>query len=296
MKYAKFVKMGGELIEASCADYKDYYGVIVCPHCGEPVFLRKEHERQTPKSGKPVTVKVQASFVHHKAVPEVSVCEMRVGNYSPEYVMQVAGKARNQRIRVLELSMWKYIKTNLSLDFGDYAAAIKDLQVHSYERKLVNLAKDIIEKPITPEVLAELVDALALDSFKEALDPIRTTPDDEKALNNFLSLRKKDWTFHRKIAQEALSVFSQSALLKKVRERFLACICNRSMLQQANPKFFRLDNIRVGSDLWLEEVARYILTTVTVVFLTVDWISVFDATEKQENRQSRGFATKNRSC
>ena len=112
MQYAIFTKIGGELIPASKADYQDYYGFLKCPVCNEPVFLRKSHLR----NGKEIT----ASFVHHKAVPEISTCELRVGNYSKEDIEIFAAKARNQRLQKLNISMWKYLKTNMSVHFRGY--------------------------------------------------------------------------------------------------------------------------------------------------------------------------------
>ena len=113
MQYAKLLKLGGQVIEASSADYEDYKGFLLCPECGESVFLRKAYQR-----GESI---VKSAFVHHRAIPEVSKCELRVGSYSLDDIKAFASQARGQRLASLRVSMWKYLKTTMAINLKQWS-------------------------------------------------------------------------------------------------------------------------------------------------------------------------------
>lgn len=60
----------GQMISAYKAEYKDYYGIFICPNCKEVVHLRKAYTRSDG-------VKVNAAFVHPEAQQSDS-CPLRV--------------------------------------------------------------------------------------------------------------------------------------------------------------------------------------------------------------------------
>lgn len=275
MKYAKLVKLGGELIEAKDADYQDYYGILTCPECGEPVFLRKGHQR-----GETV---FRAAFVHHRAIPEVSACEMRVGKYSQEYVARVAGEARNQRLRMLEESMWEYLNTSPSINYLNHSFATREAKTNSFEKRVF---KELEKLFINDGILLKLLKKFSFEEFTSSLRWTGNNSVNDVALGKFLDTRQKDWTFHQRLAAEALEVFLGSILLKKVRHRWMACLCHRSTLADATPRFFSLE---LFSREWLELLFNYAASTTALAFLTVDWIEVLNV-NKEETRKTRGFA------
>jgi hypothetical protein len=137
MEYATLIKAGGELIPANKANYQDYYGFLKCPECNEPVFLRQGHLRQGRE--------IKASFVHHKAVPEISVCELRIGKYSQEDIETFATKAKKQRLQKLSISLWKYLKTNMSINFKSYEKVRNDTKHNPTFKFLLDYADDYLK-------------------------------------------------------------------------------------------------------------------------------------------------------
>lgn len=101
MKIARVARLQGEIIEAAIADYHDYAGLLLCPCCSEPVFLRKAHFRNGQQ--------VNASFVHHKG--EKDDCELRVISLTLKEIESYNSVARNQRLALLQISCWEMLKT-----------------------------------------------------------------------------------------------------------------------------------------------------------------------------------------
>lgn len=118
MQWAILTSAGGQPIHASKADYSDYKGFLKCEECRKPVFLRKEHQRKG--------YNVQAAFIHQEAIPEISICEKRVGKYNKERVEQLATKAKGQRLNKLKVSMWKYLKRNITANLKDWSKYVND--------------------------------------------------------------------------------------------------------------------------------------------------------------------------
>lgn len=260
MQYAIFTKIGGELIPASKADYQDYYGFLKCPVCNEPVFLRKSHLR----NGKEIT----ASFVHHKAVPEISTCELRVGNYSKEDIEIFAAKARNQRLQKLNISMWKYLKTNMSVHFRGYNQVKDKTKGNPAFEFLLNYAD---------ECLMNNSD-LIVDEFIPVLGKMLKTQDDDIGIikqtlgqfNEFLNDLKSDWELHEKIAKEAAKLFLSPAM-KEIRYRVLTVLCYPGNMQLLDKDLVEL---KMGTEKWQQIFGNYLTQQICLIFLSVNWIKL----------------------
>lgn len=262
MKFAKLTKLGGDLISASEADYIDYAGFLRCPECDEPVFLRKAHSRGETA--------IPDAFVHHKAVPEISACQLRVGNYSPEYVANVNAQARGQRLHKLQLSMWKFLKRNLAVSFKSWSAAVRDAKEWPFLGEVVKYGEEVLESnrgyiistvlPTTAELLSDR-------------DPhIQVAPGAEAMIDTFLKGRSRDWQRHCAITEDALDLFLSAKALAEVRHRFCCCLCHLNVLK-GYPNLLDLDTATLE---WKEQFVAFLTLYVTLVFLSVDWISEFD--------------------
>lgn len=262
MKYAILVKLGGELIAAEYADYEDYKGFLKCPICREPVFLRKAYTRKN--------IQVPSSFVHHKSIPEISVCELRVGKYTKQDIQIIATTARNQRLTKLKISMWKYLKYNLAI-------SLKSWSNHAKDAKKVKLLGDIIDYGM--QVLENNIQFILENTlprteilFKNTDTRIAIIPEMQPFFDAFLKENKSNWQLHCKIAKEALELFLISNSMKEIRYRLLCCLCHPTVLQSM-PELLDLDT---ETDEWRQKFLAYLTLQITFVFLTVNWIKIFD--------------------
>jgi hypothetical protein len=260
MKYALLTKIGGELIPASKADYQDYYGFLKCPICNEPVFLRKGHLRNGQE--------IQASFVHHKAIPEISTCELRVGNYSKEDIETFAAKARNQRIQKLNISMWKYLKSNISVYFNGYEQIRNKAKGNltfghllDYGDECLLNNNDLIVDEFIP-VLSEMLQNK--DNY------ITILQQKLGQLNEFLSDLKSDWELHEKITKEAAELFLSPAM-KEIRYRVLTVLCYPDNMQLLNRDLVTLN---MQTEAWQKLFSNYLNQQICLVLLTVNWIKL----------------------
>lgn len=262
MKYAIVSKLGGELLEACNADYEDYKGFLKCPNCKEPVFLRKSHSRD----GKTI----ESSFIHHKAIREVSVCELRVGRYTQEEVTAIASKARGQRITKLNISMWKYLKTNLCINLKQWSQQKKQLESIDIGIHLIDYAHLVLRNNV------EFMTDDTLPRVQELLlhqDPrVGIIPEMKPFFDKFIKENKAHWTLHCKIAQEALELFISSNYFKEMRYRLISCMCHPTSLESV-PSLLDLDS---ATEEWKIRFAAYVTLQSSFIFLTVDWIKIFD--------------------
>lgn len=262
MKYAIFTKLGGELIAADDADYEDYKSFLKCPICKEPVFLRKSHFRND--------VQIGSFFVHHKAVKEVSDCELRVAKYQQQDIERLNTAARGQRLDKLRISLWKYLKHNLTINlnyWNKYAADTKKLkllaEVVNYGMEILQANADFILNNTLPRV--EVL-------FREQDPKIAIIPEMRPFFDAFLLENKSNWQLHCQITIEALELFLSSYSMKEIRYRMLCCLCHPQSLQSM-PQLLDLDTKTLQ---WREKFSAYLTLQITFVFLTVDWVKVFE--------------------
>lgn len=262
MKYAKLIRLGGELIEASNADYSDYKGFLRCPECDEPVFLRKSHQRGN--------VPVPDAFVHHKAVPQVSACEMRVGKYDSVTVQQKRSQAHGQRIRKLQISLWKFLKQNLAVSLRGWEKYVHDVKRVPFLGEVVDYGKQVLEGNqvfILEDTLSNVSELLRMQDER-----IGISPEMEKTITTFIKVRSRDWQLHSMVAKEALDLFLKSPTMAENRHRLCCCLCHPTVLQ-AMPELLDLD---AATEEWRSKFVAYITLQVVFVFLMVDWIGLFN--------------------
>ena len=261
MKYAKIVKFGGELIEAADADYSDYKGFLVCPECGEPVFLRNSFHRGATE--------VRSMFVHYRAIPEVSACELRVGKYTLTDVAASQAIARGQRLQGLKISLWKYLKQSLTINLKSWSQFVKDAKndeilgdIVDYGMEILFLNQDFIINNTLPRTAEILISG---DKRLEIL------PHKKGQIKKFLQSRRSTWSFHTKITEEALKLFLDSETMKEIRFRLLCCLCHPKSLKMM-PELLDLE---MSSQEWKQIFMAYLTLQVTFIFLSVDWIAIW---------------------
>lgn len=263
MRYAKLIKLAGELIEANAADYSDYRGFLRCPECGEPVFLRSAHQRQERE--------VAAAFIHHRAIPLVSQCELRVGGYSSEEVQRRNAQARGQRLQKLRISLWKILKTNVTMDFKPWSAFMRDAKENSLLAEVAGYGREILR--VNPNfILHETFDRLA-QLMIDRSPQFHVDSRAENRLADFLRRNEKDWPLHCKIAKEALEFFLVSNELDLIQYRVAVCMCHPAVLSRVDPLFIELD---VSTKEWRSKFGSYLTLQICFVFLGVDWLEVFE--------------------
>lgn len=262
MKYAVLCKLGGELVAAVDADYDDYKGFLRCPDCKEPVFLRKSYIRNK--------IQIPSSFVHHKAIPEVSNCELRVGKYTIQDVENISAKAKGQRLKKLQISLWKYLKHNSTIDLKSWSKDAEDVKKIKFLGELVDYGMKIL-KNNTQLILDHALPRIGILLIEK--DPhIVIMPGKQPLIDAFLKNYKSNWTLHCKIASEALDLFLSSQSMREIRYRMLCRLCHPTALQ-IMPKLLKLD---IRTVKWKEEFSGYLVTQIVSIFLTVGWIKIFD--------------------
>ncbi|MGM3309686.1 hypothetical protein ACSQ6I_27510 [Anabaena sp. WFMT] len=260
MQYALLTKIGGELIEASKADYQDYYGFLKCPICNEPVFLRKSHLRDGRE--------IKASFVHHKAVPEISTCELRIGKYSQEDIEAFASKAKKQRLQKLNISMWKYVKTNMAVIFKDYdKLKVQTKNVKSYQGLLVH-ADNCLTNNIE-FIVENLIPQIGKVINNKNADVGEIMGLLEK-FNSFVNNLKSDWLLHEKIAKEATELFL-SPQMTEIRYRALMVLCYSKNVILINRDLVTLD---MDTEEWQKLFTNYLTLQIALIFISINWIKL----------------------
>ncbi|MBD6620646.1 hypothetical protein FNW02_33975 [Komarekiella sp. 'clone 1'] len=261
MKYAILVRLGGEIIAAEDADYEDYKGFLKCPICKEPVFLRKSHIRNNTQ--------VPSSFVHHKSVPEISICELRVGKYTKQDIEAIATTARKQRLDKLRISLWKFLKYNLTIDLKSWSKYTQDAKKLKLLNEIIDYGMQNLDGNINFILDNTLPRVETLLKTKDSR--IAVSPEIEPFINSFLKENKSHWQLHCKITREALELFLTSNSMKEIRYRLLCCLCHLTSLQSM-PELLDLD---METDEWKGKFLAYITLQVTFVFLTVNWVKIF---------------------
>lgn len=275
MKYAELVRLGGELIEASDADYPDYYGLLVCPECGEPVFLRKSHERSLSEEIEEIEenlIMVKDHFVHHKVTAYNLGCKMRTKIYAKEkeeQLKQEAKKAHDQRLNLLRISMWKYLASNSAISLKLYSKAVKFIQEESSLRRYTSIAESFFDTKALKNYSNTDKPFLNIIKIVETYSVI-WAKENFTVVVDFKESHKTTWPFHLKVTNEAFDLFSESKAMKPIRHR-LICLAT-SQLWSNHIRINNIDLMKLTID---EEVAEFylnkLLQYIGVVFLTVDW-------------------------
>lgn len=262
MKYAKLLKLGGELIEAASADYSDYKGFLRCPECGEPVFLRAAHQRAERE--------IEAAFCHYRAIPEVSACELRIGRYSPQEVAARNSIARGQRLQKLRISFWKILKTSLGLDFKHYAASVREAKEIPFFGEVVNYGKLILmhnPKFILDDTFDRIAEMMEKGDKRIGVDAAMVN-----VVADFMHRSMRNWPLHCKIAKEALQFFLTSPELELIQFRVAACMAHPSVLMKIDQSLVDLDT---STSEWRQKFAGYLTLQICFIFLMIDWLEVF---------------------
>lgn len=277
MKYAKLIKLGGELIPVDKADYSTYDGGLICPECGEDVFLRKSHTRTNQE--------VSAAFCHKRAIPEVSVCELRVGRYTQQDVERMAGEARDQRRRKLQVSLWKYLKTNryLNLNLWEknrtewkryskinhwFTSQIETLINDAVVTFISKDSQESIEKIVTNSIDELFLTKLELEVFVRYYNQFAV-----ELFNDFRLKRSSTWRLHTKISKE-VAIFLCQDINRNLIERILWSILDLELSD------FGDENIHLlatwNKPHWKDDFLFVLIRKIAFIVLTVDWIEIFD--------------------
>jgi hypothetical protein len=277
MRYAILASLGGELIEAEKADYSDYFGFLKCPACGEPVFLRKAHKR--------LGLDIPASFVHHKAIPEVSICENRVNGYSREDFERYSQQAKGQRLQKLSISMWKYLKTNLTIDLNMYSWCKAQVKKFNLYRIVTAYGLEVV-KQIDSYILNEVFPIMS-ELIKNQNSQIWFDDSVKAKFTDFIKNRSRDWALHEKIASEALQFFLTAESMKEARYKLILCACHPKSMNYPGSKLL---DLKMDSDRWRVAFVSYISILLSFIFLSVDWIGLFSvgASRASESRVAIG--------
>jgi hypothetical protein len=250
MKYAIVSSLGGEMILASEADYGTYKSFLKCPECKEPVFLRKAYLRDGSE--------VAASFVHYKELFAFS-CEMRASRYSDDRVNAIASAAREQRLKKLQVSSWKFIKTNLAVDFSQWHRAFKDLKSFDVGVSLLNYAVAVSEANYS----YFLNSFLRLESLLRDGDERVVVRLSKRHLMD--SLLKTDWRLQNKIASEVMELILVSPCFLETRLRLLSVLVHPTSLQSIDG----LLDLEMESEEWKVKFISYLSLQVPLKFLLI---------------------------
>jgi hypothetical protein len=261
MKYAKLIKLGGELIPSSEADYEDYKGLLVCPVCNEVVFLRKAHSRGSTQ--------VESSFCHHRFTFASRECEIRVASYKQDDLIQAANAARGQRLQLLEISMWKFLKTNKSLDFSQWSAKKKSIENIRAFQKIFEFAQMTLD--FTTDLLIDIGFDKVDGIFKHPELASDLSRQNRESLDYIMNDVTTNWNLHSKIAKEALTLFLKSYSMLVVRQRVIWELIHPSNLVDT----VGLVDLHPNSRDWKIKFSNHLVVGIIFIFLSVNWLEVF---------------------
>lgn len=256
MKTAYSIKLQ-DTITANKAEYTDHNGFLLCESCWEPVFLRKAHTAGNRH--------VSSAFIHHKLSDHTTSCELRV-KLMHETLCKKHTLRRQQTIQKLQLSMWKYLKTNLVVDLTRWQKWLKESS--EPKRAFYNLCDWCDE-------LLNLEKDINWDSFRTAHEMLRNGLEDHFIYGDFAELKAlcqktSDiyWYRQLQLAWDAYLLFTQSASMKELRRRYYGMVCHISMLKQHG-----LDDpfLLSGSVDSVTKFATYLIGYCQYMFLTTDW-------------------------
>jgi len=272
VKYAKLVKIGGQLIAAKNADYPDYVGFLVCPECGEPVFLRKAHIWRGKQR--------EALFCHHQASDRTPECEARVRAYGSQDVFQRNAIARGQRLKMLTVSMWKYLRrSHFAIPVDGWQKWQKVGKGAPNYRALCNDCIRLLESQVVAEesLLEKGVAEGSLLKKGEAVIEMMTDLAGEGEAKAFLRRRERDWDLHVQISREALDLFCHSPVMRECRERMAYAMTGAIFMTHFSAGIDgSLTGLAVARALQKKEIVPKMFLELTVaVFLMVDWIEIF---------------------
>jgi len=264
MKYAMLASLGGELIAAENADYSDYKRFLKCPECKEPVFLRKSHRRNN--------MRVVDAFVHHEASSMGSTCGLRVNNYSQRTVEISATVAREQRIKILNEFLWKYLKSSLAINLCNCSTELNRIEeypplrrwMQEYAMLFLEYRKDLVLK-------IDIINCVA-NALINLPDNFSADNERKKIVKQFLASQNRCIKLHLKIAKEALDVFL-APQMREVKLRLLDVIISPECIDAFSSELLVLGT---STEEWELKYFIYILSELAIVFLTVDWSKVLN--------------------
>jgi hypothetical protein len=290
MKYASLIRIGGELILASEADYSDYFGFLRCPECSESVFLRKGFTR---KDG----TDVRASFVHHKISQQSKECELRVDSYTSQQIIAKNTQAKNQRLKSLQLHLHKYLKVknaNTLLFFTPNWKRNRHLK-HTCRKvyldfiALFNTAFFVEEKTEIHYKTLEFINNydLLINTLFELFNSNPKKPLDgwrEEYYKSIVNLKKNvNWELHIKICREVVD-FLYSDICTNLLEKFyysiLFYICLVKYPEQPDKSEEIIQSMPY-------EILRRITFYVSLAIVITPWQTIFEEVEKAPNSKLR---------
>jgi len=152
MKLASSLYKGGELLEASEADYDSSRELgMICPFCKESVFLTREHTRKNSA--------VRASWKHYRVSEQSVFCEERaLTNQGKEILRQLQPEARGQRLKLFNRRFWDIYKYEKDIPPLDKAAG------RVFDEKMLNLlvkhCKDRWDIPAIMKIVPDRIEAI----------------------------------------------------------------------------------------------------------------------------------------
>lgn len=267
MKLAASIRYGGQLIKASEVGYQDYRHLgLICPHCGDPVFLAAAHDRHLTTG---VVSQVPAQFRHFKASDPVLVqaCVARVAQYDAVEIQKRAAAARHQRLKTLQRWFWSILTARAS-------CIVLYLEDPDYK-----------ESRVLSEQLLQPVRQLFLESGEQDIDrslKFLLSPgwgdfgvSDTLLKEDLRRLPKLDLQLHTAVCKEVLHFFLSRSSTHMFNQAVVASI-GISYLGEASKR--ALDN---GND--ITHVAYVKLLGLLTV---IPWVDEFSVCEQQQKRQT----------
>lgn len=162
MKLASSLYRGGELIDASEADYESSRELgIICPFCKEAVFLTREHTRKNTA--------IRASWKHYRVSTQSTFCEERaLTTQGKEILKQLQPEARGQRLKLFNRRFWEIYKFEKDVPPLDKATSqiIDDRTLNL----LVKHCKERWDVPAIMKIIPDKIEGIAKSANQNSLE------------------------------------------------------------------------------------------------------------------------------
>lgn len=306
MKWAKILSLGGQLISADAAGYDDYKNILVCPECNEAVFLRGASIRHIKTGDRVQESRVPAHFVHHAFIEgRTRTCSQRVGEYDEAAIERKQSEARNQRAKLLEFYLWKYLKKNAGLRSAQFFSEAPALLKRS--RKARDVPWDYIVEPFlgmcaqdghTERFVAPFLHECDrtisdLADFGDRIVTLMQSPSENeefRRISHFYKVVSRDWEMQQRISREVMRFLLGSKTQAENRARLFVALMHPKWM----PKSDRETIAKSLSDLAHEvqkngqkktseqelftllitSVAKYFARELSAIVTTVPWLEV----------------------
>jgi hypothetical protein len=153
MKLASSLYKGGELIDASEADYEYSKELgMICPFCKEAVFLAREHTRKNSN--------VRAAWRHYRVSEQSAFCEERALTVQgKEILKQLQPEAHGQRLKLFNRRFWEIYRYEKDVPPLDKATS------QIFDNKTLNLlikhCRDRWDIPAIMKIIPGRIEAIA---------------------------------------------------------------------------------------------------------------------------------------